>query len=67
MNKLDYIITLESTDSTYYDDLIKKSGFKLKKLIKIQNQSKNNRGFLHRITKILKSQTNYGPYNLYSR
>ena len=64
LNKLDYIILPQSPDNPYYH-LIEKSEFKLKESIKTPSQ--NNQGFLHQITKVLKSQTNYGPYNLYSK
>ena len=64
LNQLDYIILPQSPDNPYYH-LIEKSEFKLKESIKTPSQ--NNQGFLHQITKVLKSQTNYGPYNLYSK
>lgn len=66
LEQLDYIIISQSLNNPFYP-LIKNSKFKLKESIKIKINNQENKGVIYNITKYLKSQTNYGPYNLYSK
>lgn len=66
LDQLDYIIMSDSLNNPLYP-LIDNSQFKLRESMKIKINNQENKGFIYKITKYLKSPTKYGSYNLYSK